>query len=669
MKSLFKNSLSLCAVLAVYGLSSSQVAADISNAEQVIDRVAGIEFDEDVVFAALKKAAEAGNTEAYYGLGRCYLESIGTKFNPLKAFEYAQKSHEAGDKDGKRLLARTYQHGCQKAKSKGIYNPESKDVEVYYEYVYKAIELLKECVKEGDKKAEIALIQLYTEGVQAGSLGKNDRVVRKEGNEMLNKLVSEGDPTAQWMKAKQLLEESPEEAQKLAQKAVDGGEYRALVMVARFLNNKGETKKAGKYLFKGIAAGDTASMVLYSEILAKHSTSKQMTAKWMKYMKRLEEKGYPSAMEMLGDFYANKNVDEKALAYYSKAHQIYLADDNYLTKLPESTKERVLEICGKQGGIQVKSVANYIYSEVMKDFLEEENQELLLKLEKLVMTHKDLKGDRAAALRLFGDYKLYLKYSEDSKRPEKFENISKDGSMEMMDRLEVTTDEFNELMKLFNGTAYHDYIENQKPLYEEAALMHPLYPGQIFADYKVKLALSYLPSDNNYVESNMDRYNPKIALGHFRELLNASKDGKFAGKRIPNRKIATALSMLGKKKEGANFLYLYVLSEDVYYVPTYEGQRNEVRPENVLTSYLYDKKNQAGIEQPKVLMFYVKLLRQREKKDVTDADLKKFSERYNINTNQQADAKKMLETKKLGESLFPEVKDAVFEEGNAPSMN
>ena len=61
--------------------------------------------DYDTAFQYYQKAAEAGNIDAYTGLGRCYAYGLGVAFNAQNALHWYQKAAYAGSALGNTILA------------------------------------------------------------------------------------------------------------------------------------------------------------------------------------------------------------------------------------------------------------------------------------------------------------------------------------------------------------------------------------------------------------------------------------------------------------------------------------------------------------------------------------------------------------------------------------
>lgn len=64
----------------------------------------GVEKDASKAFEWFKKAAEQGNAEAQFFLGRSYFEGSGVEEDPQKAMEWLEKAAEQGNADAQNKL-------------------------------------------------------------------------------------------------------------------------------------------------------------------------------------------------------------------------------------------------------------------------------------------------------------------------------------------------------------------------------------------------------------------------------------------------------------------------------------------------------------------------------------------------------------------------------------
>ena len=85
--------------------------------------------DYDTAFKYYQKAAEAGNIDAYTGLGRCYAYGLGVAFNAQSALHWYQKAAYAGSALGQYYLGILYFEG---------WNGEKPDKKRGLAWLYKA---------------------------------------------------------------------------------------------------------------------------------------------------------------------------------------------------------------------------------------------------------------------------------------------------------------------------------------------------------------------------------------------------------------------------------------------------------------------------------------------------------------------------------------------------
>jgi sel1 repeat protein len=105
--------------------------------------------DYDTAFKYYQKAAEAGNIDAYTGLGRCYAYGLGVVFNAQNALHWYQKAAYAGSALGQYYLGILYFEG---------WNGEKPDKKKGLEWLFKAANgcepwamfYIGNCYKRGD---------------------------------------------------------------------------------------------------------------------------------------------------------------------------------------------------------------------------------------------------------------------------------------------------------------------------------------------------------------------------------------------------------------------------------------------------------------------------------------------------------------------------------------
>ena len=197
--------------------------------------------DYQKAYKLLKKAADAGNTDAQYQLGNCYYEGTGVEQNAETAVELYEKAADAGNVDALCQIGKCYFDGTGVEKNQEI-----------------AIELYEKAAEAGNAEAQYQFGNCYYEGT--GVKRNAETAV-----ELYKKAADAGNVDAQCQLGKCYfdgtgVEKNQEIAIELYEKAAEAGNAEALYYLERCYFGAGleRNKETAIELFEKSAAQENA---------------------------------------------------------------------------------------------------------------------------------------------------------------------------------------------------------------------------------------------------------------------------------------------------------------------------------------------------------------------------------------------------------------------------
>ena len=271
-------------------------------------------LNKDFDIRECKKAAKAGNPEAIYALGRCYIYGKGVEEDEKKGFQLISKSAEQGLPEGLFLLGKCYYYGW------GTEEDEEKAVECYEKAAEKdypeAICKLGECY-------------LYGFGVEEDE---------KKGFQLVSKSAKQGLPEGLFLLGECYYygwgtEKDEEKAVECYEKAAEEDFLEAIYALGKcyiFGNGIEEDEEKGFQLVsKSAEQGLPEGLFLLGKCYYYGWGTEQDKEKAIEYYEKAAEKDYPEAIYKLGECYLYgfgvEEDKEKGIDLIEEA-----ADKNYL---------------------------------------------------------------------------------------------------------------------------------------------------------------------------------------------------------------------------------------------------------------------------------------------------------------------------------------------------
>jgi len=308
--------------------------------EHFLDNLISV-FDQDKALIYLKRAAEHGNADAQYQLGRCYDYGKGIEKDPEKTFQWYMKASEQGYSKAQYDLGTCYEEG---------YGTEEKPEEAFKWYM--------EAAKQGDFNAQYEVGRCFIQGY-------GTKKMPEKAFKWYMKAAEQDNSDTQYEVGSCYengygTEKMPEKAFEWYMKAAEHGNPAAQFELGRYYEKGYGTAKDSAKAFEWYmkAAEQTISNVQrnYFRYGTENMPSRTFFKQYMKaramyalgdcflmgigvqidfeeaikwYMKAIEN-GYGSETDVLGKFYSIIEENPSAIQYYKKiAEELSTDGDAY----------------------------------------------------------------------------------------------------------------------------------------------------------------------------------------------------------------------------------------------------------------------------------------------------------------------------------------------------